>query len=100
MVLCLLRNKFIDSISTPENNQVINSRGNKVALPRIYRKKFMGPDQLKAKGKVINELVQIEKEQKEKQVKQWGFDVAKQDLTEKQLRQNKLKEAIKKRSKI
>lgn len=92
--------EFIDSISAPENNQVVNSRGHKVALPRIYRKNFMEKDQLKAKAVKINEAVAIQKADLEKKTLQLGLDPAQNDVVSKQVRQKKLKDAIQKRSKI
>lgn len=92
--------EFIDSISEPENNQVINSRGFKVALPRIFRKNFMEKSQLEAKAKAINEAVAKQKKELEDKTRELGLDPAQNEVVAKQIRQNKLKEAIKRRSKI
>jgi len=92
--------EFIKQISAPENNQVVNSRGHKLALPRIYRKRYLDKDQLREKGKVINERIEIQKQENEKRTRLLGLDPAKNDVVSKEIRQKKLKQAIEKRNKI
>jgi len=92
--------EFIKQISEPENNQVVNSRGHKVALPRIYRKRYLEKDQLREKAKYINEHIELQKQENEIRTRLLGLDPAKNDVVSKQIRQKKLKQAIEKRNKI
>lgn len=92
--------EFIKQISEPQNNQVVNTRGHKVALPRIFRKRYMDKDTLRAKGVVIQDLQSLQKLEMEKKTRALGLDPAKNDVVSKEIRRNKLKEAVKKRAKI
>lgn len=92
--------EFIKQISEPDNNQVINSRGHKVALPRIYRKRFMDKDTLREKGKVINSLVQKQKDELNKKTIALGLDPDRNHIVKVVKDQNRLSEEIKKRQKL
>lgn len=54
-------------IQAPEANNVINTRGRKVGLPRYYRKKFLSEEQNEAKARYIADKVKIDQEKKEKE---------------------------------
>jgi len=92
--------EFIKSISEPENNQVINSRGNRLALPRIFRKRYMDKDVLRAKGAKIKDLQQAQKDELEKRTRELGLDPAKNAVVSKEIRRKKLQSEIKKRTKL
>jgi len=55
--------EFLRHISRPENNQVLNARGFKVPLPRIFRKKFLTDEENEAKQRyTIKMALQKKKE--------------------------------------
>lgn len=45
--------EFIRYAAKPESNQVVNTRGSKIALPRYYRKKFLSEEENMAKRTYI-----------------------------------------------
>ena len=75
----------------PEANLVINQRGQRVALPRYYSKKFLTEDQRKAKGKYINSEVEKQKEKLEQEIIKQGRNPAIVDVQSKKTRSHLLK---------
>jgi len=67
--------EFIQHISQPQNNQVLNSRGFKVPLPRIFRKKFLTEEQNAAKQKFTIEKALQAKDDKEAKILALGMDI-------------------------
>lgn len=57
--------ELIRHISLPHNNQVGNSRGIKVALPRIFKKKFLTDEENAAKQKFTIQMALQAKKEKE-----------------------------------
>ena len=92
--------EFIKQISEPENNQVINSRGHKVALPRIYRKRYMNKETLREKGKVISTIVQEQKAILDKKTIALGLDPDENHIVKVELDRKKLSESINRRQKL
>lgn len=67
--------EFIRHIAKPYNNQVLSSRGFKVPLPRIFRKKFLSEAENAAKQEyTIKEALRAKKEREDEIVKM-GMDV-------------------------
>jgi len=62
---------FIKYINRVDANQVMNSRGSIIPLPRYYRKKFINEENVEAKNRYIAE--EIEKQTK-KEEKKYGSD--------------------------
>jgi len=75
-------NKNMESyIQAPEANMVLNQRGQRVALPRYYRKKFLTEEQRKEKGIYIATEVKNQETKKHQKLKRQGRNP---DLVEKQ----------------
>jgi len=68
-------------IKAPEANMVLNQRGQRVALPRYYRKKFLTDEQRKEKGKYIATEIKTQETKKHDKLKRQGRNP---DLVEKQ----------------
>jgi len=84
-------NKNMESyIKAPEANLVVNQRGQKVALPRYYRKKFLTEEERKQKGKYIASEVQKQKQKKEAEIIRQGQLPGLRDLAGKEIRKHLL----------
>jgi len=72
---------LLTHIKTPEGNMVLNQRGQRVALPRYYRKKFLTDDERREKGKYISNEVSAQQEEKRAKIQRQKRNP---DLVEKQ----------------
>jgi len=84
-------------IKAPDANLVLNQRGQKVALPRYYNKKFLTEEQRREKGKYICSEVQRQKEEQYQETIRQGLNPALKANAGKDIRHHLLK-TVKKRN--
>lgn len=70
-------------IRKPQNNNLVNTRGSKIGLPRYFRKKFVSENARIQKSLYIAEQLKEEKAKKESELKRLGRNV---DQVDKQLK--------------
>jgi len=67
--------EFVRHIRLPQNNQVLNARGTKVPLPRIFRKKFLSDAENDAKQRFTISMALEKKKEKEAEIIKKGQDI-------------------------
>jgi len=65
----------IKYIKTPEGNILVNTRGNKVGLPRYYRKKYLTEDEILKKNQYIADNIAKQGNEEEKAAKLYNVDI-------------------------
>lgn len=83
--------QFRTSIKRIDKNQVVNSRGAKIPIPRYYRKKFLSDREREAKNQYIADQVEQTRISKQASDLKRGINTDKQELQQKEVRQNLLK---------
>lgn len=82
---------FLRYIKKPEATQVGTSRGNKIALPRYYKKKFLTEDEKDRKNQYIAAQMRKNAEEVELGYRLRGVSQSVSELKQKQARFNELK---------
>jgi len=82
---------FICHISKTDKNQVINSRGRKIPIPRYYRKKFLSDEERLRKNQYIAEQIEKKKLSEERAADKRGINLYKYDAQRRDVRQHMLK---------
>jgi len=92
-----MNKQMIDYIQAMDANMVLNQRGQRVAVPRYYNKKFLTEEQRKAKGVYIATEIKVQETKKHDKLKRQGRNP---DLVEKQAKdtRNHLLKTIQKRN--
>lgn len=84
--------EFVKYIRTERGNQVINSRGTKIPLPRYYRKKFLTDSEREAKNRFISEELLNKEILQDKEFERLGLSPGKVRQESKETRYNLLKD--------
>jgi len=84
--------EFCRHISQAQNNQVTNTRGLKIPLPRYYRKKFLTDEQRLKKNKHIASEMERQEISKDASYKQLGVSRYERELEAKEQRLKLLKQ--------
>jgi len=87
--------EFIKYISTDQGNQVLNSRGNKIPLPRYYRKKYLSQEVRERKNSYISKVICDQEIREDKEWIQQGLEPGKMRLQGKENRNHLLKSRVK-----
>jgi len=86
-----LNGEIVDYIKKPEGNMLINTRTNKVPLPRYYRKKYLTEDEAKRKNRYIADLKDKEQRERQKKADRFGVDLGLSDHKTKEAKHIALK---------
>lgn len=83
--------EFIRYIKRPEGNQVVNTRGFKVALPRFYNKKYLTEEERSEKGRHIKQEIARQDQKKEIGYKKVGVNQDREEMESKKSRWEQMK---------
>jgi len=83
--------EFIRYIKQPSGNQVVNTRGHKVPLPRYYSKKYLNDDERGQKGLYIASEIAAQEAKEEAFYKSNAVDIYKAKQLQKESRFNQIK---------
>lgn len=95
--ICAINKQIESYIKAPDANLLVNQRGQKVALPRYYNKKFLTEEQRREKGKYIASEVARQKDEKYNETIRQGQNPDHKFLAGASIRQHLLK-TVKKRN--
>lgn len=91
----IANSQFIDFIKREEGNQVVNSRGVKIPLPRYYNKKYLTDKEREKKGNYIRYKVEYEKNKREKEMRRLGKNPDEIEVSKIMARQEYVEKRIK-----
>lgn len=80
--------QFVDLIKREDGNQVVNSRGIKIPLPRYYNKKFLSDKERDIKSSYIRQKVEYEKGKRDADLIRRGYNPDEVEVPKIMARQN------------
>lgn len=72
--MAVANSEFINFIQKIESNQVVNTRGSKIPLPRYYRKKFISEEVRNEKNRYIAHEIQRQLEERDETFRRSGLN--------------------------